>query len=391
MGDLMFTEESLISVDKKIVKSICLSSDKKLLLTGGSNQIVQLWDVESGKCIHQFEGHVGWINSVVFFSGGALIASGSFDSSIRIWDVVSGKSIRQLIDNKSTAGVYDVLVSSDNNTLLSSCNDNVIRIWDISVGKQRYVPFSGHAAGVSCVDVCENQYLLASGSNDKTIRIWDIRRIVCINVLSGHKDWVADVVFTKNGKTLYSASYDNTICVWDPREEIMLKKWSEHTDWVHCIALTDDEKILVSGSEDKTVKVWDTCTGNCLSTIKMPGAVHCIEQVVFNNQLYIFAGLDDNTVKFQLAYTFPELKKDFEDFGRELSPKTFVCEMGMKNSRVKIEDTTDIDVIVSREDDSLRSNEDKNSTPVLYSYSAQVVSIEPSLSEEKKSEVINYP
>src|SRR5882724_186685 len=46
------------------VSSIALSHDGKLLLTGGVDRVVQLWDVRSGRVIRSFVGHSGSVTSV---------------------------------------------------------------------------------------------------------------------------------------------------------------------------------------------------------------------------------------------------------------------------------------------------------------------------------------
>src|SRR5688572_8972300 len=59
----------------ELVSSAAISGDGKLLVTGGMDKIAKLWDGETGKCIHTFHGHTGWIVSVSMSSDGKWVAT----------------------------------------------------------------------------------------------------------------------------------------------------------------------------------------------------------------------------------------------------------------------------------------------------------------------------
>ena len=48
----------------------------------------QLWDVDTGECLHVFRGHTSKIYSVAF--DGERVVTGSLDSTVRVWSAHDG-------------------------------------------------------------------------------------------------------------------------------------------------------------------------------------------------------------------------------------------------------------------------------------------------------------
>ena len=46
---------------------------------------MRVWDAESGKEVHKYEGDTGDVFAVAFFPDGKRIASSSVDGTARIW------------------------------------------------------------------------------------------------------------------------------------------------------------------------------------------------------------------------------------------------------------------------------------------------------------------
>lgn len=53
----------------------------------------RLWDVETGACLTEQEGHSRAVYSVAFHPDGSLCASGGLDAHSRVWDCRTGRNI----------------------------------------------------------------------------------------------------------------------------------------------------------------------------------------------------------------------------------------------------------------------------------------------------------
>src|SRR5437660_444507 len=71
--------------------------DGRRLVTGGKENTVKIWDVQTGAELHPpLQGHSGDVYTVAFSRdpGGRLVASAGEDSSVKVWDSRTGRLLR---------------------------------------------------------------------------------------------------------------------------------------------------------------------------------------------------------------------------------------------------------------------------------------------------------
>ncbi|ETO09128.1 G-protein beta WD-40 repeats containing protein, partial [Reticulomyxa filosa] len=191
------------------VRSIEFSSfnNGRYLCSGSIDRTIRLWDVETSKSLHVFNGHEDGVlcvdisplqsnnkndnnnnNIGVIGGNGYTICSGSWDKTIRIWDIETTKQCMIFKGNDSVVslvyGSNELGNTGCGNTILSGLKFSV-RMWDIRSGQQIQV-FNGHTNIVTAVEYspfvvnnniefggCSN--VICSGSWDNTIRFWDTR------------------------------------------------------------------------------------------------------------------------------------------------------------------------------------------------------------------------
>lgn len=56
----------------------------------------RLWDVATGACLQEQEGHSRAVYSVAFHGDGSLCASSGFDAVTRLWDCRTGRNVLTL-------------------------------------------------------------------------------------------------------------------------------------------------------------------------------------------------------------------------------------------------------------------------------------------------------
>jgi WD40 repeat protein len=75
------------------VYALAVSEDGRRLASGGGDRAVRLWDLASGRLLHELKGHVSAISALALSSDGRLLASGGEDSSVRLWNTGSGRLV----------------------------------------------------------------------------------------------------------------------------------------------------------------------------------------------------------------------------------------------------------------------------------------------------------
>lgn len=249
-----------------------------MLASGGFDHTIRLWDVSSGHCLQVLKGHTHWICSVQFSPDGFTLASGSFDCTVRLWDVATGECLKVL---QGFAGrVFSTAFSPDGQILASAGDNPVIQLWEPKSGKQ-IQGLDGHTERIWDLTFSPDGRLLASASRDRTVRVWEVSTGRCLHVLHGHHTRVQTVAFSPDGTVIASGGEDSIIKLWDSRTGELLTSLEGHTShiwsltfgWIYGSPSSSPpslQPVLISGSEDETIRFWDISTRQCLKTLRGP-------------------------------------------------------------------------------------------------------------------------
>ena len=90
---------------------------------------VRLWDIMSGACILQLEGHTASIHSIAFSPIANHITSASADGTIQIWDTNNGTNLKTL-----QALAFSIVYSPNGAHIACRTTGGIIQIWDAVTG-----------------------------------------------------------------------------------------------------------------------------------------------------------------------------------------------------------------------------------------------------------------
>ena len=76
--------------------NVAFSPDGRRLATGGEENTVKIWDVQTGQELHTLRGHSGDVYTVAFSPDGRWVASAGEDSTVKVWDSHTGELRPQL-------------------------------------------------------------------------------------------------------------------------------------------------------------------------------------------------------------------------------------------------------------------------------------------------------
>jgi WD40 repeat protein len=241
------------------VNSIAFSPDGKLLVSGGDEYTIKLWNVSTGEVLHSMKDHSYGVNAVAFGPDGQTVVSGSFQE-ITVWDAGTGQELRKLKGQSSY--INAVKFSPDGKTLASANYTGTIKLWDMNRGAEIRT-LTGHASEVSSVSFSPDGQTLVSGSSDGTIKLWTLGTGVVQRTFEGHSGGVFSAQFSRGGKTLFAGSTDRAVKLWDlSTKETLLRTLAPHASEFLSLIFSADGRLLVTTGAHDLVRLWDVSTGN---------------------------------------------------------------------------------------------------------------------------------
>jgi F-box and WD-40 domain protein CDC4 len=230
-----------ITQDGRVVTSLHLTS--KYIVVALDNARIHIFDRE-GNALRTLQGHVMGVWAMVPWED--LLVSGGCDRDVRVWNMATGQCLHTLRGHTSTVRC---LKMSDAKTAISGSRDTTLRVWDIEKGVCKNV-LVGHQASVRCLEIKGD--IVVSGSYDATAKIWSISEGKCLHTLTGHFSQIYAIAF--DGRRVVTGSLDTSVRVWDASTGDAIAVLQGHTSLVGQLQLRGNT--LVTGGSDGSVRVW---------------------------------------------------------------------------------------------------------------------------------------
>jgi len=254
-----------------VVRSLAFSPDGTSLVSGSDNT-VNLWDVQTGGIVKTFYGHTNHIFSVSVSVDCTVVASGSWDKTIRLWNVQTGKCC-YVIQPKPKHWVDCVQFSSINPQHFISVSGNEVQQWDIN-GNQ-----------ISCCQIkpIHNGYCVALSLDGTQLILYQGEDVVVQKSDSGetvakfHVDGgdARCCCFSPDGR-LIAVATGNTTYVWDIASSNAhpIRTFVEHKRNPITSLVFSSPSSLISSSTDQSIKFWHIGTSSMDPVVTDPEFAH---------------------------------------------------------------------------------------------------------------------
>jgi WD40 repeat protein/serine/threonine protein kinase len=248
--------------------TLAFSADSKLLAGAGmfrepgkegatAKVKVKVWDAQTGKELHVFEG----ASSAIFSPDGKRLAGAGFfgesgkgrTGKVKVWDAQTGK---ELFAVEGSGPIF----SADGKRLATVPGWGgplSVKVWDAQTGQEIRSFNVRSEVGRSAFSPDGKRLAIASRlviANGE-VTVWDVetgRELI----LKEYTSRMLAVAFSPDGKRLVTAS-SKSIKVWDAQTGQELLTFRAHNEVYRSVAFTPDGHRLVIGAEDGTVKIYD--------------------------------------------------------------------------------------------------------------------------------------
>ncbi len=231
------------------VRCLAVSPDGGLLLSGGQDNTLRLWDLATGQNLQTFRGHDSWVRSVAFAGDGRRLVSASQDATLRTWSLSGYEELRAFYGRE----------------------------------------FEGHSDAILAASFSPDQTEIVTASRDRTARTWDVTTGQTRQTFSeGHSFLASSAKFFEHDRKLVTSAVDNTTRIWDVATGTELQRL-EQTGRASAVAVSPDERWLLTGGEERQAQLWEIATGKRLRSF--PGQHAEVTAVAFSpDQQHIVTG-----------------------------------------------------------------------------------------------------
>ena len=241
-----------IHAHKGGVSSLCQAKlkNKDILLSGGNDSIIQLWDINDDyNNIKKIKINGPIIN--LFYLTNEVFSSFT-NNQIILWSFENYENIFKVEIND----IFILEYLSDN-IFAAGMEDNSIMIFNIFDTKMTYKKtLIGNDDIVSCIKKINQKYII-SGNYEGNLMIWDLIKMeLFFQIKKAHLYKITSIIHLSSG-LFATCSSDKNIKIWDLHKRINVLTFSNaHKNSIRGIIQLNNG-ILVSAGNDSIIKIWN--------------------------------------------------------------------------------------------------------------------------------------
>lgn len=237
---------------KGAVWSCCLDKHALRAASASADFSAKLWDALTGDVLHSFD-HKHIVRACAFSEDTHLLLTGGFEKILRIYDLNRLDAPPREIDS-SPGSVRTVAWLHSDQTLLSSSGDaGGLRLWDVRSGK--VVQTLETKFPVTSAEVSQDGRYITT-ADGSSVKFWDANHFGLVKSHDLPCKVESASLEPKFGNRFIAGGEDMWVHVFDfhTGEEIGCNKG--HHGPVHCLRFSPVGDTYASGSEDGTVRIW---------------------------------------------------------------------------------------------------------------------------------------
>jgi len=248
--------KSYDNIHSNDVLDVAISKDNTKFASVGIDKQVFLTDSIKCNVLRRFVGHLHTINSICFNFDESVLISGGSDCSVRIWDLKSQnrEPIQTLLDSKDSISKVIAL----NEKIISISIDGCLRIYDIRIGSMIKDDMEISLNGIDKSN--DEKFFCISGTDD-CLRLMESETGQIIKVFAGlhkSKNYNKAVKFSKENDGVFITSENNDVVFYDLVDEKKDRILRGHEKVSSGLDIhPKDKNLIVSCGFDCKIMLWE--------------------------------------------------------------------------------------------------------------------------------------
>jgi WD40 repeat protein len=232
-------QELVVQAHHRGVRALAVpASEPSIVISGGVDHRLRVWDSSSGKLLGQLSGHGDWVRALatgMLPSVGAVAVSASGDGHVGVWDLGRVAPIgapRHLHSGWVRAiGVAEITTGADGSrpVIVSGSADKTVMVSVLATGELVGDPFTGHQSGVRALATTSlgTTPVVISGDDDGAVLVWNLATRASLGRVPHGRGEVNAIAAQQRG-------YDEPGCTWvavATVETITVSCWTAERSW----------------------------------------------------------------------------------------------------------------------------------------------------------------
>ena len=237
---------------------VTINSDNSWIATGGTaaDPGVLLWNTQTGE-VEELRSSQSYLNSIAFNPNGTRLASGGNDDTVIIWDVDSRQPLITLRgDVPGRLQSFGHLFWIDNAILIAGGSE-AIYWWDTNTGAVlKRLAKPDEAAFFVDTAVSQVGGRVAAAAQDAYVYFWDQEENQWSRWAAVSDPVLTQVRFSPDGQLLVGGTGQGQMLIWDVETRQLLAQYSNSNSSIAAIQFSPDGLHIAFGGWDGPIRLW---------------------------------------------------------------------------------------------------------------------------------------
>lgn len=264
--------DNAFPTESKFIYGVCISQHAKIVVCTDDRKL-KAFDIETRKLLAEFNnGHINKILSVAMSPDSTLLVSGGRDSLVVIWDLNTQKVLQRLSFAKGKIG--SLTFSPDSKFIAIGCSNSKAYIYSVADNKCIH-ELDNQQSDFTSVAFSKYGDLLAVAGSAKSINIYNTSDYSLAVQLQGKSKSIRALAFFNDRRGLLSCGDDGKVTQWNisSLKRIKSETISRKTGWSLCLDVENEGSnnfnVYAVGSSKGKVTVYSIFK-NYFATVKSP-------------------------------------------------------------------------------------------------------------------------
>jgi WD40 repeat protein len=217
---------------------------------------IRLWDVATAKPTGTLGGDWSGMWGVAWSADGALVMCGGWDKAVRVWDLASGEQRPAILN--AAPRFLRALAFSPRGDLIATGGSGPARLWDTKTGNE--VPGS-FPEDLNPVFLPAGDALVGWTYSRGRVTICEVPSGQVRASWKAHPDVIEGLAVSPDGRFLASVGQEGVARIWCTADQTEAATLVGHRGSIYAAAFSPDgSHLATAGKDDGTVRLWDLPT-----------------------------------------------------------------------------------------------------------------------------------